>query len=187
MGIVFKVLHPLSKALQPFVQRIQYRNISIDYSHFLLLCPTIYDSPRLAKFIITLELVDGDFISATDYEVEQEDLVFNFFNAAAALEQLDGLEDHPLLQLRITSAKYALRCFKSLKALRLYFSGEGSDPSSLLQQSRCLSRFQSLESVDVTFERKRSSNFEEEQEDAFEEEDRLEIVRSGLGESERSP
>ena len=175
--------HPISVVLRPYVQQIQYRFIKVDYPHFLLLCRTINDTRHLAALIKELTLMPTKTSGPPgDYQIQHESLVFDFFKSVS-LESLGGLEDHPRLQRRIVSAKYAIHCNKSLTALTLNFREDDSDIDPLLQQSRYLSCFTKLANLYVVFGGDdEASDFEPEEEDLFEEEDRLEIERSGRGE-----
>ena len=172
--------HPLSRTLRPYVTREQYRYIELDYSHFLLLCRTIADSPRFARLIKNFVLFPSRSGSPQDFQIQHDELVFNFFRSVS-LESLDSLEHHPLLQKRVVSAKYAIHCNKSLKSLSLYFprSDYGED-DQLCRQSRYLSHIRSLNSLRLIMGDSEEGDFDERSKDHFEEEDRLELERNGL-------
>ena len=101
-----KLKHPLSRALQPFVRRIQYRNIAVDYHHFLLLCQTIKHSPHLAPLIVTLNIASrrGTW---DDYDVEQEEIVKRKSSSISAKRS------RPSRSSMVSSTTLASRCESS--------------------------------------------------------------------------
>ena len=174
--------HPISSVLRPYVQRIQYRFIDVDYSHFLLLCRTVKNTPHLAALIKGLLFDPARDREHKDYKIKDESLVFNFFKSVS-LENLDGLEHHPFLQSRIVSAKYAIHCNQSLESLTLYFPSEDyGDVDPLCRHSRYLSYFPVLSELRVITSQVEWETFSGKELDKFEEEDRVEFERSGLGE-----
>ena len=109
------------------------------------------------------------------------EIVFNFCKAVTSLKALDGLQHYPRLQMRIVSAKYALNCFAAMRILELDFA-QNAGSTDLLQQSRYLSCFPSCYSFFISFGGDTVNGFTEEERDKFEEMDRMELLRFGLGE-----
>lgn len=172
-----------SPILRPYVQRKQYRFIKLlDYSHFLLLCATVADSPHLAGLIESLEFKFGTWSVRQDFQVEQEESVYNFFKAADSLEHVSGLMDYPLLQRRMLSAKYALNCYKSLRSLEIsLWVQQGSE--TVQAQAQYLCYFETVKHLIVIILDWTGPmrSFSQEMNDEFYEMDSDEIERSGRG------
>lgn len=178
-----KQIHPVSRTLRPFLLRNQYRDIEVDYYHFLRLCKT---APHYASLIKTIYISWGTWSSAcdwvSDYEFEHEEAIFEFCKAATSLETLGGLNTHPRLQRRLLSAKFAVHCFKSIRSLELCFTSfitdnqeRVSDP--LAERTRCLSYFSALDELALSFSGERKGQFTLEEEKKFADDDEVELKR----------
>ena len=179
-----KQLKPISKTLRPFLLRNQYRDITIDYYHFLRLCNTIHDSHALIK---TITITWGSWSSrsdwVSDYAVEHEKAIFNFCKAATSLEQFEGLDTHPRLQQRLLSAKFAIHCFKSVRSFHLRFrTDEDYENPALSNQTRYLAYFPKMERIYIEFHGERKGQFTSAEEEKFEEADSAELKLTEFGE-----